>query len=123
VSFDSESFRDQNDVDVKSKKNEKNAEKKNADEKKISLNSSFNSFNSFSEFFSSDEKKIASITTSSQRRVVSKSTFDSIFDEVFDDRRKRRSKKENDRFLTKKTSNRHSNVVVAQNFNRFCFVV
>jgi hypothetical protein len=47
----------------------------------------------------------------------------SIFDEVFDDRRKRRSKIKNDRFLTRKTSNRRLNVVVAQNFNRFCFVV
>ncbi len=46
----------------------------------------------------------------------------SIFDEVLDDRQKRRSKKESVRFLTKKTSNRRSNVVVvAQNFNRFCF--
>jgi hypothetical protein len=76
VSFDSESSRDQNDVDLKSKKSEKNVDERNADEKKILLNSSFSSFSSFSEFFSSDEKKIASLTTSSQRRVVSKSTFD-----------------------------------------------
>jgi hypothetical protein len=61
VSFDSESSRDQNDVDVKSKKSEKNVDEKNVDEKKTSSNSSFNSFN---EFFNSDEKKIASSTTS-----------------------------------------------------------
>jgi hypothetical protein len=43
-----------------------------------------------------------------------------IFDEVRDDRRKHRSKKRNDRFLTKmKTSNRRSNFVVVQNFHEF----
>jgi hypothetical protein len=47
----------------------------------------------------------------------------SIFDEVLDDRRKRRSKRKNVWSLTRKTSNRRSNVVVvAQNFNQFCFV-
>ncbi len=48
----------------------------------------------------------------------------SIFDEVRVVRSKHRSKKKNDRFLTKKTSNRRSNVVVVvQNFNRFCLFV
>jgi hypothetical protein len=68
VSFDLESSRDQNDVDLKSKKSEKSVDKR-----KISLSSSFNSF---SDFFSSDEKEIASLITSSQRCVVAKSTFD-----------------------------------------------
>jgi hypothetical protein len=72
VSFDSESSRDQNDVDVKSKKSEKNVDEKSADEKKISSNSSFNSS---SESFNS-EKKIDSSATF-QRRVASKSAFDS----------------------------------------------
>ncbi len=72
VSFDSESFRDQSDVDVKSKKSEKNVDEKNADEKKISSNSSFNSSN---ESFSFEKKIDSSITF--QRRVVSKSAFDS----------------------------------------------
>ncbi len=97
VSFDSESSRDQSDVDVKSKKSEKNVDEKNADEKKTSSSNSFNSFSSFSEFFNFDEKEIASFTTSFQRRVASKSCSTrnrfSIFDEIFDDRRKRRSKK------------------------------
>ncbi len=68
VLFDFKSFRDQDDVDVKSKKSEKNV-----DEKRTSLSSSFNSF---SEFFNFDEKKIVSFITS-QRCVVFKSTFDS----------------------------------------------
>ncbi len=92
MSFDFESSRDQNDVDVKSKKSEKNADKKNADEKRTSSSSSFSSFDSFSEFFNFEEKKIASSITSSQRRVVSKSTFNSK--STFDLRRSfRRSSK------------------------------
>jgi hypothetical protein len=71
VSFDSESSRDQSDVDVKSRKSEKNADERNADEKRISSSSS-----SSSSEFSSSEKKIDSSTTS-QRRVASKSAFDS----------------------------------------------
>jgi cobalamin biosynthesis protein CobT len=89
VSFDFESSRDQNDVDVKSKESEKNADEKSADEKRIS---SSNSFNSFSEFFNFDEREIASSITSFQRRVVSKTTFDSK--STFDFRRSfRRSSK------------------------------
>ncbi len=83
VSFDSDSFRDQSDVDVKSKENEKNVEKRSADEKRTS---SSNSFNSSSEFFNF-EKKIDSSTTS-QRRVASKSAFD--FKLSFDFRRSSR---------------------------------
>jgi hypothetical protein len=67
VSFDFESLSDQNDVDVKSKKSEKNV-----DERRISLSSSFDSLN---EFFNS-EKNIDSLVTF-QRRVASKFTFDS----------------------------------------------
>ncbi len=80
VSFDSDSLRDQNDVDVKSKKSEKNAEKKSADEKRIS---SSNSFNSSNESFNSEKKIDSSITF--QRRVASESAFDSKFS--FDFRR------------------------------------
>jgi sensor c-di-GMP phosphodiesterase-like protein len=48
----------------------------------------------------------------------------SILDEVRVVRSKHRSKKTNDRFLAKKTSNRRSNVVVVvQSFNRFCLLV
>ncbi len=83
VSFDSDSSRDQSDVDVKSRKSEKNAEKKSADEKKAS---SSNSFSSSSEFFNL-EKKIDSSATS-QRRVASESAFDSKFS--FDSRRSSR---------------------------------
>jgi hypothetical protein len=83
VSFDSDSLRDQNDVDVKSKENERNADERNADEKKISLSSSFNSSN---ESFNS-EKKIDSSATF-QRRVASESAFDSKFS--FDSRRSSR---------------------------------
>jgi hypothetical protein len=72
VSFDSESLRDQNDVDVKSRKSEKNADEKSVDEKRIS---SSNSFNSSSESFNSEKKIDSSIT--SQRRVASESAFDS----------------------------------------------
>jgi hypothetical protein len=72
VSFDSDSFRDQNDVDVKSKKSEKNADERNVDEKRISLNNSFSSSNESFNF----EKKIDSSITS-QRRVASESAFDS----------------------------------------------
>ncbi len=72
VSFDSDSLRDQNDVDVKSRKSERNADERNADEERIS---SSNSFNSSSEFSSSEKKIDSSIT--SQRRVVSESAFDS----------------------------------------------
>jgi cobalamin biosynthesis protein CobT len=83
VSFDSESSRDQSDVDVKSRKSEKNADERSADEKKIS---SSNSFSSSSEFFSF-EKKIDSSATS-QRCVASESAFDSKFS--FDLRRSSR---------------------------------
>jgi hypothetical protein len=83
VSFDSESSHDQNDVDMKSKKSEKNVDEKNADEKKISSNNSFNSSN---ESFNS-EKKIDSSATF-QRRVASESAFDSKFS--FDFRRSSR---------------------------------
>jgi hypothetical protein len=72
VSFDSDSLRDQSDVDVKSKENEKNVDEKNVDEKKTS---SSNSFNSSSESFNF-EKKIDSSATS-QRRVASEFAFDS----------------------------------------------
>jgi hypothetical protein len=82
VSSDSESFRDQSDVDVKSKKSEKNADEKSADEKKISSSNSSSSSES-----SSSEKKIDSSVTS-QRRVASESAFDSKFS--FDLRRSSR---------------------------------
>jgi hypothetical protein len=72
VSFDSDSLRDQNDVDVKSKENERNVDERSADEKRISSN---NSFNSSSESFNL-EKKIDSSATF-QRRVASESAFDS----------------------------------------------
>jgi hypothetical protein len=83
VSFDSDSLRDQNDVDVKSKKSEKNAEKKNVDEKRTSSN---NSFNSLSESFNFEKKIDSSITL--QRRVASEFAFDSKFS--FDSRRSSR---------------------------------
>jgi hypothetical protein len=83
VSFDSDSSRDQNDVDVKSRKSEKNVDEKSVDERKIS---SSNSFNSSSESFSSKKKINSSITL--QRRVVSESAFDSKFS--FDLRRSSR---------------------------------
>jgi hypothetical protein len=67
VSFDFDSSRDQNDVDVKSRKSERNV-----DEKKISLSNSFSSSNESFNF----EKKIDSSATS-QRRVVSEFAFDS----------------------------------------------
>ncbi len=82
VSFDFESFRDQSDVDVKSKESDKNADERNADEKKISSSSS----NSSSESFSI-EKKIDSSATL-QRRVASEFAFDSKFS--FDSRRSSR---------------------------------
>jgi hypothetical protein len=83
VSSDFDSLRDQSDVDVKSKESEKNAEKKNADERRISSSSSFNS----SSESSSSEKKIDSSATS-QRRVASESAFDSK--SSFDSRRSSR---------------------------------
>ncbi len=83
VSSDSDSSRDQSDVDVKSKKSEKNDDEKSADEKKISSSNSFNSSNESS----NSEKKIDSSTTF-QRRVVSESAFDSKFS--FDSRRSSR---------------------------------
>ncbi len=83
VSFDSESFRDQSDVDVKLKKSEKNADEKSADERKISSNNSFSSSSESSNF----EKKIDSSATS-QRCVASESAFDSKFS--FDFRRNSR---------------------------------
>jgi hypothetical protein len=82
VSFDSESFRDQSDVDVKSRKIEKNADEKSADEKKTSSSSSSSS----NEFFSIEKKIDSSVT--SQRRVASKFAFDSKFS--FDFRRSSR---------------------------------
>jgi hypothetical protein len=72
VLFDSDSSRDQNDVDVKSKKSERNADEKNVDEKKIS---SSNSFNLSNESFNFEKKINSSIT--SQRRVVLEFAFDS----------------------------------------------
>jgi hypothetical protein len=72
VSFDFDSSRDQSDVDVKSKKNEKNVDERSVDEKRISSSSSFNSSNEFFNF----EKKIDSSATS-QRRVALESAFDS----------------------------------------------
>ncbi len=54
VSFNFESLNDQNDIDVKSKKSEKNV-----DERRIS---SSNSFNSSNESFSSEKKIDSSIT-------------------------------------------------------------
>ncbi len=83
VSFDFDSSRDQSDVDVKSKKSEKNDDEKSVDEKRISSSSSFNS----SSEFSSSEKKIDSSITL-QRRVVSESAFDSKLS--FDSRRSSR---------------------------------
>ncbi len=83
VSFDSDSSRDQSDVDVKSKESEKNADEKSADERRTSSSSSFNSS---SESFSS-EKKIDSSATF-QRRVALKSAFDSKFS--FDSRQNSR---------------------------------
>ncbi len=83
VLFDSDSLRDQSDVDVKSRKSEKNAEKKSADEKRISSSNSFNSSSESSSF----EKKIDSSITF-QRRVASEFAFDSKFS--FDFRRSSR---------------------------------
>jgi hypothetical protein len=72
VSFDSDSLRDQSDVDVKSKKNERNVDERNIDEKRISSNNSFNSSN---ESFSFEKKIDSSVTF--QRRVASEFAFDS----------------------------------------------
>jgi cobalamin biosynthesis protein CobT len=83
VSFDSESLRDQSDVDVKSKESEKNVDERSADEKRISSSNSFNSLSEFSSF----EKKINSSATF-QRRVASEFAFDSKFS--FDLRRNSR---------------------------------
>jgi hypothetical protein len=78
VSFDSDSFRDQSDVDMKLKESEKNV-----DERRISSSNSFNSSSESSSF----EKKIDSSTTS-QRRVASEFAFDSKLS--FDSRRSSR---------------------------------
>jgi hypothetical protein len=83
VSFNSDSSRDQSDVDVKSRKNEKNDDEKNVDERRISSSSSFNSSNESS----SSEEKIDSSATF-QRRVAAESAFDSKLS--FDSRRNSR---------------------------------
>jgi hypothetical protein len=63
---------------------------------------------------------LLSVASYQSRRLIQSLRL--IFDEVRDVCRKHRSKKKNDRLSTKmKTSSRCSNVVVAQNFDRFLF--